>query len=131
VIRAVHGPSVRASTGASPEERDEARRRDLARLAAARERLRGEGDAYPTTGGAMQSMCFYDDDAGCRVHAFIDPIPADPRGVGLEGGYWYRSDGSSYALYAVLEGDAREQDRCPERPDHIGLHGELICVRAP
>lgn len=124
-------PPLEVSTGASPAERDQARRRDLKRLAKALEKFHADGRPYPSTNGQVQSVCFYDDDAGCNLHLAIDPIPVDPRGIGLNAGYWYRSDGNDYALYAVLEGPASTEERCSERPEHLDLPGDVICRQHP
>jgi hypothetical protein len=61
----------------------------------------------------------------------IDPIPADPRKQGLDSGYWYLSDGTRFTLYAVLEGAALAEERCDERPEHISLEGDVICLHRP
>jgi 4-amino-4-deoxy-L-arabinose transferase-like glycosyltransferase len=123
-------PAVQSSYGASVTERDLIRRRDLERIAQVLEQLHADGHPYPTTGGRVQTLCFYDDDAGCGLHPLIAPIPADPRGIRAKSGYWYLSDGTSYTLYALLEGEANLQERCPERPGHIESTGDLICRRS-
>lgn len=122
-------PPVRASGGTTAAERDQARRHDLLAIARALGQLRDTGRPYPSTGGHLQTLCAYADDAGCALHGVLDPIPADPRDGGANTGYWYRSDGAAYTLYAVLEGAAAEgeQEACPARPPHIGLPGELLC----
>lgn len=129
-VQARTRPPLEVSSGASPAERDQVRRRDLSRLSKALKQLYTARQPFPSTNGKVQSVCYYDDDAGCSLYSIIGPIPVDPRGIG-NNGYWYRSDGTRFTLYAVLEEEARAEERCAERPDHIDIPGEVVCLDRP
>jgi len=111
-----------ASAGGSPAERDARRREDLASIRRALAAYSTEHGAYPGTTGNVQSLCAYKElDAGCKLSEVLNPIPADP----LRHGYWYRSDGREYALYAVLEAGL---GGCPDVPaDFFTEPGNVYC----
>jgi len=96
------GPT--AVSGPVAEARDQTRKDDLQRMAAALEKYYDKKKEYPNTGGNLQTVCTYQEiDAYCKMKDFIDPIPADPRGDPGANGYWYNSDGKSYTLIAEME----------------------------
>jgi hypothetical protein len=100
-------------------QRDEERRRDLATIAEALQRYHDRHGAYPLAAG-VQSFCRYRDlDAGCQVAEVLDPLPQDPS---HDGTYWYQSDGTTFTLFAPMEG-AAGPSQCPDP-----LPGPLIGV---
>ncbi len=112
------------------EERDVTRFEQLAALQQALEEFRDQEGEFPDTGGQIQSLCgFIDVDAGCALIDVIDPIPEDPLGNPGTNGYWYRSDGSTYTLWAQRE--AERFDECEEHPDHLADFESLMCVTGP
>jgi len=90
--------------GPVAEARDQTRKDDLQRMAAALEKYYDKKKEYPNSGGNLQTVCTYQEiDACCKIKDFIDPIPGDPRGDPGANGYWYNSDGKSYTLIAEME----------------------------
>ena len=107
-------------------QRDEERRRDLATITEALQRYYDRHGAYPLA-ERLQSFCRYRNlDAGCQVAEVLDPIPQDPSRGGT---YWYQSDGTTFGLYAPMEG-AAGPSQCPD-PLPALLTGveHLYCVQ--
>ena len=127
-------PRPRPTIGGAPgtaEERDQQRRQDLLRLLGAfDEILRDEGE-FPTTGGNIQTLCVYKDlDVGCAVGEILGDVPEDPLGTSPDFGYWYQSDGEQMTLYAALEEEIPDEERCPS--DYSEFQDKvLICLHAP
>ena len=95
---------------AAVARRDEQRRQDLETLAVALQEYYARNGSYPLAVG-LQSFCRYRTlDAGCKVIEVLDPIPQDPSPPGT---YWYRSDGTTFTLFAQTEGPAGPPS-CPE-----------------
>jgi hypothetical protein len=95
--------------------RDAARRADLDRVAAALEAYYADNGMYPPNGGLLETLCaFPPRDAGCALQPYIDPIPEDIVRGGI-GGYWYRSDGHYYELWAWMEATSEGSD-CADEP---------------
>ncbi len=114
------GPSPTPTPTPTPDPeaaiRDERRRTDLAALANALGAYYRRYGSFPTTGGNIQTLCVYrDNDQGCKLAEFLDPLPIDPRGDPNTYGYWYQSDGVSFMLYASMETSAAGA-QCPARP---------------
>jgi hypothetical protein len=83
----------------TPALRDERRRRDLDVLHVALLAYADQEGTFPVTPN-VQSLCVYKaDDVGCKLTKVLDLLPEDPSGRG----YWYRSDGETFTLYAQLE----------------------------
>lgn len=102
---------------------DDRRRRDIARLhAALLEFGREHNGSYPSTGDRVQSLCtFRELDAGCVLESVLKPIPRDPQNEG----YWYRSDGDIFTLYAELESEGT----CPALPEGFFRNpANIICI---
>ena len=86
-------------------DRNNARIEDLQKLDEALSLYRKGFSSYPSTKGALQTLCVYfDQDAGCVLGGVLSPIPVDPNGSDF--GYWYASDGASFTLFAAWEGDS-------------------------
>ena len=110
--------------------RDETRKGNIERIAAALQKYYDKKKEYPSTGGNLQTVCVYkDDDAGCKLEDFIDPIPADPLGDSTANGYWYASDGKAYTLIAAMELPANAMPQnCPEAAAKHTKKSNLYCL---
>ena len=108
------------------------RLRDLESLRAALEEYYEKEDSYPSTGGNIQTLCAYKDlDMGCKLTKVLDPLPAaDPLGDALMNGYWYTSDGNSFAVYAQQEAAAAPGVTPCEKPEGIKNVDRVYCVRS-
>lgn len=96
--------------------RDAARRADLDRIATALEAYRADNGSYPPNGGLLETLCaFPPRDAGCAIQPYLDPIPEDLVRGGI-GGYWYRSDGRYFELWAWMEATDEGSDCAGEPP---------------
>lgn len=94
----------------TPARRDDLRRDDLRALGEALQRYFRQTRRYPDTVDKVQSLCTYVTlDVGCTLRSVLTPLPADPLGRG----YWYRSDGSHFTVYAEMEAP---QNICPDVP---------------
>lgn len=117
----------------TPAERDARRRNDLLLLLGAANALRERTGSYATTNGNVQTLCaFRDDDVGCGLASeFGGQLPEDPFGNPIENGYWYASTGEALRIYAALELDIPDNQKCPT--DNVDLleKANLICVVAP
>ena len=102
-------PTVTPTPQPGAGDRDLQRLQDLERIRAALEEYYDKEGSYPSTGGNMQTLCAYKDlDIGCKLTKVLDPLPAaDPLGDPLTNGYWYASDGKSFAVYAQAGGTGR------------------------
>jgi hypothetical protein len=129
------GPATETPTGEAPppgdpNQRDAVRAQDLTAIQEALEQSRSNEGEYPNTNNNIQSLCVFEDsDAGCALLDVLDPIPLDPLGDPATNGYWYASDGETYVLYAMREGD--QLTECAEHPDHLANIDSLYCVRGP
>ena len=66
-------PTLGPQVPGTPEERDAQRQQDLLRLAAAVTAYHDEENAYPKTGGNIQTLCVYQElDAGCALAEFFE-----------------------------------------------------------
>jgi hypothetical protein len=89
---------------------------DLEKLRSALLQYEATYGALPDNGGKLQTVCTYDVlDEGCKLGPFLSPIPNDP--IGRNFGYWYISDGESFTLIALWEGDRPPPAKftCPGR----------------
>ena len=115
------------------EERDALRRGDLIRLLQALNTYKEQNGAYITTSGNIQTLCaFKNVDAGCRLKDVLGKdVPVDPAGDPVNNGYWYASDGTTLTLYAALEADIPDNERCRTENVDLKKKASLICLRAP
>ncbi|MEX2158710.1 MAG: type II secretion system protein GspG [Dehalococcoidia bacterium] len=119
-----------AELAAGGSGRDQQRQLDLAAVSDALEAYRVENGDYPSTNNNVQTLCvFAEDDAGCALIDFLDPIPLDPRGEPVNNGYFYQSDGQAFALYALRESDVLPE--CTNVPQHLSAYDSLLCLRGP
>jgi hypothetical protein len=120
---AAASPAAAAATpSTATEERDTQRRHDLDQISGALLRYYGKKGTYPSTNAQVETLCAYPGlDAGCELAPYLDPIPLDPKGRG----YWYMSDGATFAVYAQLEANVRE---CAEIPQGFVDFAGIYCV---
>lgn len=105
---------------------DARRNADLATVGDLLETYRSGHGAYPTTERYTMTLCASAWDAGCLLTSLSSRLPASD-GVHP---YWYRSDGASYTLYALV--DARpEKDDCPSPLPPALAGGPVLCVSSP
>ena len=113
------------------EERDERRRNDLIQLLGALSAYRERNGTYIPTNNNIQTLCaFKDVDAGCALAEFTGGnVPVDPSGEPTKNGYWYQSDGQTLRLYAALEQEIPEEERCDT--NYVDFEDRIvICVAA-
>jgi hypothetical protein len=114
-------------------DRDALRRGDLIRLLIAANKVRDETGAYPTTGGNVQTLCAFKElDVGCGLKdAYGADLPQDPLDNPIENGYWYASDGQTVTIYAALELEISDSERCDT--DNVDLleKASLVCISGP
>jgi len=107
-------------------QRDEQRQRDLATLAEALQRYYRRHGTYPATRDVQSFCVFRGLDVGCRVDEVLDPIPQDPAHGAT---YYYLSDGTSFVLFATLEG-APVPSQCPDPvPPMLPRDRNIYCVQ--
>jgi 4-amino-4-deoxy-L-arabinose transferase-like glycosyltransferase len=114
--------------------RDEERRSDLAVLASALKSLLEAQGGYPSTNGNIQSACRYRAiDQLCVLEPEVGSDAfLDPRGNQEKYGYWYKSDGKTYSLFASMEGPVADTESCPpERHLQAENVKNVLCVRSP
>ena len=81
---------------------------------------------YPNTDGSIQTFCLFPEDMGCLLNLPKEVI-TDP--LGSDYGYWYRSDGVVYTIFATRESEASPP--CPEHPEHLTYIPQLTCKTTP
>jgi hypothetical protein len=116
-------------TGTPPgPEFDEQRRRDLAVVASALAQYRSENLAFPEARG-MQSLCRYQNDAGCRLDEQLGgDVPRDPDPGRF---YYYLSDTQTFVLFAIMDYPQDNVD-CPyPLPPDLARASNVYCVRGP
>jgi hypothetical protein len=126
-------PTIAGGVAGTPEERDAQRRADLLVIFDALLQLRAREGSFPSTNNNIQSLCVYRDiDAGCSLIEVLnaDP-PGDPLGEPGRNGYWYQSDGASAKVYASLEGEIDDSERCDT--DYVEFEDDpnLVCPSIP
>ena len=85
---------------------------------------------YPDTGGGIQTLCNYTEfDKGCALKDVFPGLPNDPLGDPAQNGYWYKSDGNTYTLYARR--DSNVVPECAEHPQHLNNVKSVMCVSSP
>jgi hypothetical protein len=117
-----------AGVSGTPEERNKQRLADLAEVRDALLAFRDDEGTFPSTGGRVQTLCTYVDvDLGCRLEQVMGEIPHDP--AGANSGYYYASDGNTFAVAAIWEGDAAPDGfGCPAAVDPLRDQGTPVCI---
>ena len=123
--------TVPPDAAGSAADRDQRRRSDVLILYQAANALKDRDGSYPDTKGNVQTVCAYKDaDVGCGLKDVLPgDIPHDP--FSANDGYWYSSDGQTVAIYASLEGDIADDQRCDTSDAELVKHANVICVRGP
>jgi hypothetical protein len=117
--------------GAGSAQRDTQRLQDLEAIQQALEQYFDQNGEYPSTGGAIQTLCAFEEfDEGCALKEALDPLPQEPLGNPGDNGYWYRSDGNSYTVFAQREADDVVAE-CEEHPDHLEAFDSVMCLSGP
>lgn len=117
---------------ADPPERyegagaDQARRDDLAWVSQTLELYRDEHGAYPSTDGAITTLCAQPGDSGCLLWALAPEMFASDG----ETPYYYASDGEEYTLFARID-RAPAQDACPSAVPAAFTGEHVHCVVGP
>ncbi len=113
------------------DQRDRLRQQDLEMVRRALDQHRQANGSFPSTDGAVQTLCALDADAACQVKELLDPLPSDP--LSAESGsrqfYFYASDGQTYSLYAQREGTSIAV--CNQHPTELRAFDSLLCLRGP
>jgi len=122
-------PTAIASPQPGGDVRDGTRQNHLALLQQALQEYRSENGSYPSNGGGIQTLCVYPEDTGCELESVLDPILEDPLGDPAQNGYFYSSDGRTFAIYTQRESE--EFAACPEHPDHLARFSSLLCIKGP
>jgi hypothetical protein len=119
-----------APTAPGAAERDHQRRTALMLITAALVEYQEETGAFPDTGGSIQTSCAYFElDALCvlRDELGLETL-VDPRGDVHQYGYWYKSDGESFTLYATFESEPLPDETCVGADPGLASKPYLVCV---
>ena len=124
--------SVPGSTG-DPMANDADRRRELQAISDALAEYHRVHGSYPSTANNVQTACNYPIDKLCQLMPALGKDGfLDPRGSPDRFGYWYKSDGSSFILFASMESEVGADNSCP---DERHLRDERVqnvfCLRNP
>ena len=125
--------TVPSGTSGTPDERDEQRRNDLLQLLGTANEYRSRNGSYPDSGGNVQTLCSYREyDQACALEEIVGgELLVDPFGDPIANGYWYASDGDSVTLYAALEGEIPDDQRCATENVDLQKKPNLICITGP
>jgi len=120
-----------ANAPADAKARDQKRLADLQALVDALAVYKEKKGSYPDTGGRVQSACKYEKlDKLCEVKSLVKPEQfTDP--LGNDAGYWYASDGKTFALYASFEVDNSGGDPCIGDVSALKDKPNLFCRTSP
>lgn len=118
-------PNVPARSQATPSADDTRRTADLAALRDLLETYRSRNGAYPTTEDYILTLCATAWDAGCLLTTVSSHVPASDG----QHPYWYRSDGASYTLFAIVDAPPDRGD-CPSQLPQALSGGPVLCVRS-
>jgi hypothetical protein len=122
--------ALEASSPSRVNERNTRRLEDLRKLKQTVVDYKGIYGSLPDSHGRLQSVCRYrDKDVGCSLEAVLSPIPSDPNGASF--GYWYASDGGSFTLVAVWEGESQMPSEygCPPSVQSQVPQRRPICLQ--
>lgn len=123
-------PTVSGSIPGTPASRDQDRRNLLLIAIDGFNKLKARDGSYPSTNGNLQTLCVYkDDDKGCALKDVLpNGVPADPLGASAENGFWYQSDGTYVKVYASMEEDLPDDQRCPTDNVDLKKKPNLYCI---
>jgi hypothetical protein len=119
-------PNVPDRTQPTQSADDARRTADLAALRDLLETYRSRHGAYPTTESYILTLCTTAWDAGCLLTSVSSHVPASDG----PHPYWYRSDGTSYTLFAIVDAPPPQDDCPPQLPPALS-GGPVLCVSSP
>ena len=105
-------PSATPTFGPDAVARDELRRGHLTRIGELLEEYFEDNGTYPRTGSNIQSLCVYTElDVGCALRDYAPDgvLPGNPEGDPYQ---YLSEDGTTWVLFARLEGNVSEAERC-------------------
>ncbi len=111
-------------------EADAGRTSELQQLVTALTAYRDKTGSYPDTANNIQTACVYRNlDKLCvALNTINADVFLDPRNEGTNYGYWYRSDGTSFTLFALYEGDVPPGNTCSDEEKKLIHKPRLTCV---
>jgi len=118
-------PAPVRTPGLDEQLLDSHRAFDLAAIAQTLEAYRAQNGAYPSTGADVQLLCAVGDNVGCVLRSYNRSLPASD---GIFG-YWYRSDGAAFTLYAHADIKPATDDCPPPLPAALA-GGYVLCVNS-
>jgi hypothetical protein len=129
----VNNPADSRSISGDPVANDADRRRELQAISDALAEYHRVHGSYPSTANNVQTACNYPIDKLCQLMPALGKDGfLDPRGSPDRFGYWYKSDGSSFILFASMESEVGADNSCP---DERHLRDERVqnvfCLRNP
>lgn len=121
-------PAAEATPRLDDQFVDARRALDLVQLRDALAEYRKQHNGYPSTDGAVTTLCATPSDAGCALSSIMPDAP-----FGDDGGpYWYVSDGRNFAtLIAIAKLPHVRGQNCPRQLPPALSGGQLICVSVP
>ena len=132
-VRAPGAPDTVPGAAGDPVANDAERRRELQAISNALAEYHGDHGSYPSTANNVQTACNYPIDKLCELEPDLGKDGfLDPRGSPDRFGYWYKSDGSSFILFASMESEVDAGNSCPEerhlRDERVQ---NVFCLRNP
>ena len=121
---AARTPLAARTPTAAEKALDDARMADLTTIAEALDAYHKEFSSYPSTYGDFQLVCGTTADAACALRSFNPALPSRDRNAL---GYWYRSDGATFALFAAAAVQPIPND-CPRTLPPALSGGPIICL---
>jgi hypothetical protein len=127
------GPASVPVAAGDPVANDAERRRELQAITEALAEYHRDHGSYPSTANNVQTACNYPIDKLCELVPDLGKDGfLDPRGSPDRFGYWYKSDGSSFILFASMESEVDAANSCPEerhlREERVQ---NVFCLRNP
>lgn len=119
-------PDVATQTPPAQSAGDARRTADLATLSDLLETYRSRHGAYPTTESYTMTVCTSGWDPGCLLTSLSSHLPASDGSHP----YWYRSDGATYTLFALVDAPPARDDCPPPLPPTLS-GGPVLCVSSP
>lgn len=119
-------PGVATPTPPAQSGDDARRTADLATLSDLLETYRSRHGTYPTTESYTMTVCTSAWDAGCLLTSLSSHLPASDG----PHPYWYRSDGATYTLFALVDAPPAQDDCPPPLPPTLS-GGPVLCVSSP
>jgi hypothetical protein len=129
----VNNPADSRPVSDDPREHDAERIRELGAISDALDEIFSSSGSYPSTGNNVQTACNYPIDKLCVLEPSLGKEALiDPRGKPDRFGYWYKSDGRTFTLFASMESEVAASDSCPTE-NHLRDEDvkNVLCLRSP